>query len=171
MGAAEDAVAFLEVVKLMYNKTTNVKTLVKGISRGATVALIIGGLTNKSDYIIATSTHTKFLDPYVVDNEIVGNAYSRAFYTPKASPEEIRKRLITSSPYYFLNNLTEFEVHQGTEDQKTTIWHARVLENRLSEIGRNDSTNHVYIYDGKGHAYDDDNIVCASLRRFLKEDR
>ncbi len=169
MGAAEDAVAFLEAVKLMYNKPTNVKTLAMGTSRGATVALIIGGLTNKSDYIIATSTHTKFLDRYVVDNEIVGNSYSRAFYTPKASPEEIRKRLITSSPYYFLNNLPAFELHQGTEDQKTTIWHARALEKRLSEIGRNDSTNHVYIYDGKGHAYDDDNIVCASLRRFLKE--
>ncbi|MEM9829210.1 MAG: prolyl oligopeptidase family serine peptidase [Bacteroidota bacterium] len=169
MGAAEDAVAFLEAVKLMYNKATNVKTLAKGISRGATVALIIGGLTNKTDYIIATSTHTKFLDQYVVDNEIVGNSYSRAFYTPKASPEEIRKRLITSSPYYFLNNLSAFEVHQGTEDQKTTIWHARALENRLSEIGRNNSTNQVYVYDGKEHGYDDDNIVCASLSRFLKE--
>ena len=94
LGAAEDAVAFLEVVKYIYNKADSTKTLAKGGSRGATVALIIGGLTDKLDYIIATSTHTNFLDKYVVEYERVGGSYSRAFYTPKANPYEIRKRII-----------------------------------------------------------------------------
>lgn len=169
LGAAEDASAFLEVVKFMYYKTDNTKILATGVSRGATVALIIGGLTDKLDYIIANSTHTKFLDQHVLINEKVGGSYSRAFYTPKANPDEIRKRIISSSPYYFSKNLPSFEIHQGTEDKKTTVWHAKILENRLNEIGRNFSTNNIYIYDGKGHAYDDDNIVCASLRRFLEE--
>lgn len=169
MGAAEDAVAFLEVVKSMYHKTDSVRTLAIGTSRGATVALIIGGLTKQLDYIIANSTHTKFLDKYVVENELVGGSYSRAFYTPKANPKEIRIRLITSSPYYFMDKLPVFEIHQGTEDQKTTIWHARALENQLNNIGINDSTGRIYIYDGKGHAYNDDDIVCNSLSRFLKK--
>ncbi|WP_296622380.1 prolyl oligopeptidase family serine peptidase [Marivirga sp.] len=169
LGAAEDAVAFLEAVKFLYDKSDKTKTIATGISRGATVALIIGGMTDKLDYIIANSTHTKFLDLHVVNNERVGGSYSRVFYTPKASPEEIRKRLITSSPYYFANNLPAFEIHQGTEDQKTSVWHARILENRLKEFDRNDSTYNIYIHDGKGHAYDDDEIVCASLSRFLEK--
>jgi hypothetical protein len=168
LGAAEDAVAFLEVVKFMYNKNGNTKILASGVSRGATVALIIGGLTNKLDYIIANSTHTKFLDRNVVFNERVGGSYPSAFYTPKTTPGDIRKRIIASSPYYFLNNLPAFEVHQGTEDQQTTVWHARMLEIRLNEIDRLDMTSHIYIHEGQGHAYEDDDIVCASLGRFLQ---
>ena len=168
LGPAEDAVVFLEVVKFMYNKTDSTKVLAKGISRGATVALIIGSLTDKVDYIIANSTHTKFLDAHVLYNEYVGGSFSRAFYTPKTSPEDIRKRIIASSPYYFLDQLPAFEIHQGTEDQKTTIWHARVIEDKLKAIGKMDSAHQIIIYEGKGHGYDDTRI-CASLNNFLEE--
>jgi hypothetical protein len=167
LGPAEDAVAFLEVVKFMYNKTDSTKVLAKGISRGATVALIIGGLTDKVDYIIANSTHTKFLDAHVLYNEGVGGSFSRAFYTPKTNSEDIRKRIIASSPYYFLDKLPPFEIHQGTEDQKTTIWHARAVEDKLKETGINDSTKQIIIYEGKGHGYDDDTIICKRLEKFL----
>lgn len=54
LGPAEDAIAFLEAVKELYNKAGGTKVLAQGVSRGATVALIIGGLTDKLDYIIAT---------------------------------------------------------------------------------------------------------------------
>lgn len=168
LGPAEDAIAFLEVVKYMYNKTDSTKVLAKGISRGATVALIIGGLTDKVDYIIANSTHTKFLDAQVLNNERVGGSFSRAFYTPKTSSEDIRKRIIASSPYYFSDNFPPFEIHQGTEDQKTTVWHARVVKDKLKNNGINDSTKQIIIYEGKGHGYDDDAIICKRLEEFSK---
>ena len=167
LGAAEDAVSFLEVVKHIYHKDDSTGILALGVSRGATVALIIGGLTDKIDYIISNSTHTQFLDPYVVRNERVGGSYSRAFYTPSASHEMIRKRILASSPLYFSNHLPAFEIHQGTEDQKTTVRHTRLLENKLKEMGRDNSTYHIYLYEGKGHGFDDDNIVCNSLGKFL----
>ena len=169
LGAAEDAVAFLEVVKSLYNKSDTTKVLASGVSRGATVALIIGGLTDKVDYIIASSTHTKFLDISVIQNEQVGRSYPAAFYTPETTPEEIRKRIVASSPYYFADHLPPFELHQGTEDQKTTVWHARKLDERLKEIGKDKNSYEIYIYEGKGHGYDDDDIVCQSLNRFLNE--
>jgi acyl carrier protein len=169
LGAAEDAVAFLEVVKSLYNKSDTTKVLASGVSRGATVALIIGGLTDKVDYIIASSTHTKFLDYSVIQNEQVGRSYPAAFYTPEASPEEVRKRIVASSPYYFADRFPPFELHQGTEDQKTTVWHARRLEERLKEIDSDENTYRIYIYENKGHGYDDDDIVCQSLSKFLSK--
>ncbi len=169
LGAAEDAVAFLEAVKSLYNKPDSTKVLASGGSRGATVALIIGGLTDKVDYIIASSTHTKFLDYYVIQNEQVGRSYPAAFYTPETTPVEIRKRIIASSPYYFADRLPAFELHQGTEDQKTTVWHARRLDERLKEIGRDENSYRIYIYENKGHGYDDDDIVCESLSKFLNK--
>lgn len=167
LGPAEDAIALLEAVKHFYNKPDSTRVLASGLSRGATVALIIGSLTEKLDYIIATSTHTKFLDAYVINNERVGQSYARAFYTPTASPEHIRKRMIASSPYYFADKLPGFELHQGALDELTTIWHARVLESRLQEIGRDSSTYHLYMYQDKGHGYDDIQMVCQSMQEFI----
>jgi hypothetical protein len=166
LGAAEDAISFLEAVKSLYRKSDSVKVLAQGISRGATVALIIGSLTDKIDFIIVNSTHTKFLDRHVIANERVGGSFSRAFYTPKASGNQIRKRIIASSPYYFAEYLPPFELHQGTEDKLTTVWHARALEKRLEEIKKDTSTYKFFIYEGKGHGYDDDRAVCISLNNF-----
>lgn len=166
LGPAEDAVSFLEVVKAMYSKGDSTKVLAMGVSRGATVALIIGALTQKLDYIISISTHTNFNNIDVFRNERVGKDYPRIFFTPQTTPENIRKRVIASSPYYFAERLPNFEIHQGTEDTQTTVFHARLLEQRLREVGRNDSTFKIYIYEGKGHAYDDDNIVCKRLKDF-----
>ena len=168
LGPAEDATALLEAVKEIYNKPNDTKVLAMGISRGATVALIIGGLTKKLDYIIATSTHTKFLDEHVVKNERVGKAFARAFYTPTTSPEQIRKRIIASSPYYFVDKLPPFDLHQGANDDRTTIWHVDVLSNKLKEIGKDTSTYNLYIYEDKGHGYDDDRTVCQSLEAFVE---
>ena len=169
LGAAEDAVAFLEVAKSLFNKSETTKVLASGGSRGATVALIIGGLTDKVDYIIASSTHTKFLDNYVIQNELVGRSYPAAFYTPETTPEGIRNRIIASSPYYFADHLPPLELHQGVEDQKTTVWHVKRLDERLKETGRGNSSYRIYIYENRGHGYDDDEVVCKSLSKFLNK--
>ncbi|MEM6345406.1 MAG: prolyl oligopeptidase family serine peptidase [Bacteroidota bacterium] len=167
LGPAEDATAFLEAVIKYCDKPDSTKVLAMGISRGATVALIMGGLTDKLDYLISTSTHTKFLDEYVVTNERVGASYARAFFTPADSPAQIRKRMIASSPYFFADKLPPFEVHQGTKDEQTTVWHAQVLQDRLNEIGRDSSSYKLFIYENQGHGYNDEQAVCQSLASFI----
>lgn len=89
-------------------------------------------------------------------------------FAPKASPENIRKRLIASSPYYFAERLPRFEIHSGMDDILTTPYHSKQLEQRMKDIGRSDSTLKFYYYEGKGHAYDDDDIVCKSLYQFAE---
>lgn len=169
IGPAEDAVAFLEAVKYLYKKPKNTRVLANGVSRGATVALIIGSLTDKLDYIIATSTHTKFLDKYVIQNERVGQSYAPAFYTPADSPKEIRKRIIASSPYYFAKNLPAFELHQGAKDDLTTVWHANILKKRLEEISKDNNTYKLFIYEDKGHGYYDEGSMCWALAKFIEK--
>jgi hypothetical protein len=168
LGAAEDAVSFLRVVKTMYGKSDSTKVLAMGVSRGATVALIIGALTKQTDYIIAISTHTNFLNLEAFKNERVGSDYSKIFFTPQTTPENIRKRIIASSPYYFAERLPRFEIHQGTTDILTTVSHTKQLAQRLHDLGRSDSTYHIYYYENKGHGYDDDNVVCKSLQEFAE---
>lgn len=166
LGAAEDAVAMLEVVKSMYNNTGNNNVLAKGVSRGATVALIVGALTDKLDYIIANSTHSNFLDQQTLQLEIVGSAYSKAFYTPKATPAIIRNRVLASSPYFFVKYLPPFELHQNSEDHKTTIRHAALMIQQLKALGRSENTHKVYVYQGEGHGHEDESKVCNSLKKY-----
>jgi hypothetical protein len=168
-GAAEDAAYFLQVVKASYAREENALVLAIGISRGATVGLILGALTNKVDRIISISTHTDFLNEDVLYNERVGYDFPKVFFTPRTSPDSIRRRMLTSSPRYFAEYLPPFEIHQGTDDQLTTVQHTQRLEERLKALHRSDSTFRIYYYQGKGHGYDDDALVCKTLRDFVKQ--
>lgn len=147
-GAAEDAAYFLEAAKA-FCESEDDRVLALGISRGATVALIMGGLTDKLDQIIAISTHTDFINTDAFKKERVGSDFPRVFFTPETSLENIRRRMLTSSPIYFTEHLPAFEIHQGTEDVFTTVQHTRRLHQRLQRSARNDSTYHIYYYEGK----------------------
>lgn len=164
-GPAEDAALFLEAVKKLYNKEANTQTIAIGISRGATVALILSGLTDKITHAIAISTHADFLSEDVFRNERVGGDFPKVFFTPRDTPENIRKKLLTSSPLYFAEHIRSFEVHQGTADHLTTVRHARAIENRLKELNAMSNAK-FYFYEGQGHGADDDAIVCQSMRHF-----
>jgi predicted esterase len=166
-GAAEDAASLLEVVKDLYGKEPERRTVAIGISRGATVALILSALTEKITHAIAISTHADFLNEDVLQREKVGADYARVFFTPRETPENIRKKILTSSPLYFAEHIRSFEIHQGTTDDLTTVRHAKAIQTRLKELHR-DTTGQVHIYEGHGHGYDDENIVCASLTRHSK---
>jgi hypothetical protein len=163
LGAAEDATSFLEVVDSIYGKEENT-VVAWGISRGATVALIVGSLTDKIDHIISISTHTDFLNEVTLKHERVGEDYPKVFYTPQESAQNIRRKIIASSPYYFAKFLPDFEIHQGTEDELTTARHAQRLEARMKELTLQRRGQKFYFYEGHGHGYDDDAIVCQSLR-------
>lgn len=165
-GATEDAAFFLEAVKKLYKKDQEGKTIAIGISRGATVALLLSGLTNKVTHTIAISTHTDFLNEDVFKNERVGGDFARIFFTPRDTPENVRKKILMSSPMYFAEHIPSLEIHQGTTDHLTTVRHARALEQRLKKMKR-DSTAQFYFYEGKRHGFDDDRLVCKRLEKFF----
>ncbi len=167
-GAAEDAAYFLEAAKASYGASPDSRVMAIGISRGATVGLILGSLTDKTDHVISISTHTDFMNENAFYSERVGSDYAKVFFTPHTSADSVRRRILTSSPLYFADQLPSFEIHQGTEDLLTTVHHAKRLEEKLYSMNRGDSTFKVHYYSGKGHGYDDDEIVCKSLRDFVR---
>ncbi len=171
MGAAEDALFFLESVKGLCRRKDDVKVLALGASRGATVGLIIGALSRKVDYIISISTHTNFLSKDAYQEYPLHNSYPAAFFTPSAPAAEIRRRLIASSPYFFLDSIPPFEIHQGVQDHLTTVMHTKLLENKINATGQNASTRKIYFYEGQGHGFFDSNTVCERLEKFLLQSK
>ncbi len=168
LGPAEDATAFLEVVKQYYNKP-HAPVLAAGTSRGATVALIMGALSNRVHYAMAVSTHTNFHNTTAYNQQPLHYSYPAVFYTPQADLPTMRRRLIAASPAYFAHRLPPFEIHQGTTDGKTTVLHAELMQQQLANTNRPDSTSQVYIYEGQGHGYYNPNTTCQTLRRFADE--
>ncbi|CAA9272870.1 MAG: hypothetical protein AVDCRST_MAG56-3174 [uncultured Cytophagales bacterium] len=169
LGAAEDGLFFLESVKALYRLKGNVKVLALGASRGATVGLIMGALSRKIDYIISISTHTNFLDKEAYGQQPLHDSYPAVFFTPSAPAPDIRRRMIASSPYFFLERMPPFEIHQGTQDPLTTVMHARLVHNRINAAQERASTQKVYFYEGKGHGFFDAKIVCDRLETFLSQ--
>lgn len=168
IGAAVDAVSFLEVVRAMYAKDENTKILGFGSSKGATIALMIGGLTNNFDKIIAVSAFTNFLNQKMVKENRIGGPYEKGLNAPGLPFEIFRKRIITCSPYYFAENLPPFNLHHGTDDPKIDIWHANILEEKLRVYGVLDSLHQIHVYDGKGHTYFDRGKVYEEMKQFLE---
>ncbi len=171
LGAAEDALFFLEGVKAVCRRKDDVKVLALGASRGATVGLMLGALSEKVDYIVSISTHTNFLSKAAYGEYPLHDSYPAAFFTPAAPVEVIRKRLIASSPYFFLEQMPPFEIHQGTQDPLTTVLHARLLQNRMDTTRERASNRKIYFYEGKGHGFFDAPTVCARLKNFLLQSR
>ncbi len=167
LGPAEDALFFLESVKSLYRPEGDVKVLAMGASRGATVGLIIGALSQKVDYVIAISTHTNFLDKEAYGQRPLHDSYPAVFFTPSAPAGDIRKRLIASSPYFFLERMPPFEIHQGTQDPLTTMMHARLIHNRINAVNAKPTAGKVYFYEGEGHGFFDANTVCNRLETFM----
>jgi hypothetical protein len=166
-GAAIDAIALLEAVKEMYNKSDSTRVLGFGVSRGATVSLMIGGLTNKFDYIIAASSFSTFLDPQMVEEGRISGPFVKALYSDNITPESFRKRAIASSPIYFTDHLPPFELHQGGKGKSFEARHGKQLLEQIKKSGKPEQQHHVYLYESKGHNYFDKNKVCNSIKIFL----
>jgi hypothetical protein len=167
-GATEDAAAFLQAFK-SFHRSDNSMVVAIGVSRGATVGLILGALARRVDYVIAISTHTDFLHEQIFRSERVGSDYARVFFTPQTTPSSVRKRMLLSSPFHFAEFLPAFEIHQGTEDHLTTVWHAQQLEQKLQLLNRPDSTYTIRYYKGMGHGAVDEGSVCRTLEDLTKE--
>ena len=63
---------------------------------------------------------------------------------------------------YIAEHISSFEIHQGKADHMTTVRHARALEHRLKEL-KGDRSAKFPFYEGIGHGFDDDKLVCSSL--------
>jgi hypothetical protein len=167
LGAAEDALFFLKGVKAVCRRKDDVKVLALGASRGATVGLMLGALSKEVDYIVSISAHTNFLSKAAYQEYPLHDSYPAAFFTPAAPAAVIRKRLIASSPYFFLERMPPFEIHQGTQDPLTTVLHAKLLQNRMDTAQERATTQKIYFYEGKGHGFFNAPTVCARLKHFL----
>jgi dipeptidyl aminopeptidase/acylaminoacyl peptidase len=151
-GAADDAIACLNAVKFAFKETDTTRVMVRGGSRGGTVALLMAERDKRvkraaavafpSDLLGLTASHQgdptyrfQFLD---------------ALINGTVTLKQARTKMIASSPLYFCSQLPKTQIHFGDKDEITPATQGQLLFNAMKSLGLQD-TLESFLYKDRTH--------------------
>ena len=135
-GATDDVLRLFQIAlqKFKRNLDRN-KISIYGISRGSTVALLAGIRNQEIDFVIAQSGPTDFLRLEAYTRK--GFQYKYQFLSQKKPLKEIRRKIIKSSPYHFINSLRgKLVLIHGKNDPIVPIWHSDQIALHFRDTSR-----------------------------------
>lgn len=146
-GAADDAIALLNVVANEVPAANMERVMARGGSRGGNTALLLGIRDARIKLILAIAAPTDF-------NRLeVRTRYSEQYrcqFLDNKSPEQSRMRVLSSSPLHFPFSATVRKVFifHGSIDHVVPVWNATEMAQRLEAQGM---PTILRIFDGYGH--------------------
>ncbi len=129
-GATDDVLRLLRLAQLQFEGIDPLRMAVFGVSRGGTVALLAGIRNNEISCVIAQSAPTDFFGKHYLYR--YSKQYKYQFLSKTTDMEEIRRKIIKSSPVYFISEYPNrlFIIH-GKHDGTVPILHATKLIERI----------------------------------------
>jgi len=152
-GAADDALRLLELVISEYPGVDKKRITVCGVSRGGTVALLMGIRNAMIKNVVSIAGPTDlFSEEYF---HKFGKLYKYLFLSTTTSIKDIRLKILKSSPIHFLKNYHKslLMIH-GQNDQAVSVSHAHEVNELLKE-----QANITTIINEDGHRFSDWNLV------------
>lgn len=146
-GAADDAIALLNVVQAAVPQSDFSRVMARGGSRGGNTALLLAVRDPRVTVASAASAPTDFYRAEVATR--YGRQYQCQFIDGK-TPDESRRRMLASSPLLFpiLRNVTRVYLDQGSSDDVVPLWNAEDMAAAM----RVQAVNLDYhVYAGYGH--------------------
>ncbi len=142
-GAANDALGLISFAKNEINGVDRERITVIGVSRGGTVALLVGAKDKSIKNIVSISAPTNFFSKKTYNR--YGKQYKYQFLSNTKSKEKIRKKMIESSPVYFIQDFpNSILLIHGKNDRVVNVSHAIAIidgmkdkENFHSELNEN----------------------------------
>lgn len=146
-GAADDAIALLNVVEQEVPAANMDRVMVRGGSRGGNTALLLAIRDPRIKLALAISAPTDFNRLEV--RVRYGDQYKCQFIDGK-TPEQSRLRILASSPLYFpvLDTVRKVFIFHGSVDAVVAQWNAIEMATRLQDEG---TPVELKIFDGYGH--------------------
>lgn len=152
-GATDDAIACLNAVAIAFKEADTTKVMVRGGSRGGTVALLMAerdkrvklaaGVAFPSDLLGLTKTHQQDATyQFQFLNALINNS---------ATLEDTRIKMIASSPLYFCRQLPKAQMHFGDKDDITPSAQGEMLFNIMKDSGLEDRMQ-FYLYKDRTHS-------------------
>ncbi len=152
-GAAEDALRLLELVKGNYEGIDVGRISVCGMSRGGTVALLMAARDSTINAVISIAGPTYFLSREVYNRYRPQYKYQ---FLSKAIPfDDIREKIIKSSPVYFVDSYPNpLLLIQGDNDKVVPLDNAEKIIDLLEG-----KENFESLITDDGHAFYDWQLV------------
>ena len=175
-GAADDAIAFLNVVLDEVPEADSSKVCAYGKSRGGTVALLVGERDTRIDCVVNWAGPAEWFRHmgtfgWTLREQVEWALWERwepgrgwgssdqfiDWFLRQSIPngvpglKETRHAILASSPLYFLDTLPAAEMHYGTEDRSVPAANAEALRRALAAQTTTGVPVSIHIHDGAGH--------------------
>ncbi len=135
--AADDVLAFLNLIQQTETLADVNRTGVRGGSRGGTVAMLAGIRDPRIKRIVGVVSPTNMLE-LTSQNENDATyqcQYLSAYKNGQATLEETRRKMIASSPIYFAQHLPLMQLHLGLKDTNVPVKQGYDLEEKIIGLG------------------------------------
>jgi len=171
-GAADDIIAFLNVIENTEVTADVHRTIVRGGSRGATVALLVAERDKRIKGAIGIAGPVNLLE--LTSSNENDETYQCQFLSDLVqnhhSLESARSKMIASSPMYFAELLPKTQFHLGGDDRVVPVSQGEELKAVMTKIGMADSLA-LFIYEGRTHQNIaiDNKLLSDRITEFLKQ--
>ena len=157
-GATDDALRFLHLAKAEFVGIDEERIASWGVSRGGTVALLMGARDITINAIISQSGPVDFFAKAVYQRYNL--QYKYQFLSKKEPIARIRAKMLKSSPIYFIKNYPNaLMIAHGKNDQLVPIANANRLMEKMSNNQRLTT-----LIDESGHQFNQMNQLADWLK-------
>jgi dipeptidyl aminopeptidase/acylaminoacyl peptidase len=171
-GAADDAIAFLNIIEATEDKADMKRVSVRGGSRGATVALLVAERDKRVKLAIAVAGPANLvtLTSHNENDLTYQCQFLQSFVNETETMAQVRHKMIASSPVFFAAGLPKTQVHLAAEDDIVPVSQGNELENEIKTLGKQDQFE-LFIYEGRGHAdiATDNQELSDRIQEFLSQ--
>ncbi|MCB0637370.1 MAG: prolyl oligopeptidase family serine peptidase [Lewinella sp.] len=161
-GATDDALRLLEVTKGQFSSIDTQRIAVCGLSRGGTVALLMGARDTSLRGVVAIAGPTNFLSEDMFRRHNLQYRYQ--FLSRSTDLTDIRDKIIKSSPVYFIERYPQaLLLIQGRNDKIVPVDQATAIMEQLE--GRDPFTA---LINDNGHAFSNWPLVAEWIRQHTR---
>jgi len=145
-GAADDAVALINLVSQKVPEANMDAILAVGGSRGGNVAYLLGQRDSRIAMSIAMAGPTDFYRQSAADQ--YKEQYQCQFFD-NYNAQQAKQKMLASSPLHFVSNSPITRIHHSKNDSVVPTWNAQEMYDSLIE---NNKDAILYWYDNGGHS-------------------
>ena len=151
-GAADDAIAFLNVIESTESNADTSRVAASGGSRGATVAFLMSERDKRVKRVLGIAGPTNLLElTSKMENDLTYQCqFLSDLVNETATIAETRHKMIASSPIYFAENLPLSQLHLGKEDKIVPVSQGETLEEKIIDLGISDKFQ-LFVYENRNH--------------------
>jgi dipeptidyl aminopeptidase/acylaminoacyl peptidase len=164
-GATTDALAFLNVTLKTFKQGDHTRIAIYGGSRGGTVALLASSRDKRIKRTIAVAAPTDMKALYQLYPDQFKLLFFNDLLAGEISEHEARKKFISISPIYFVDELPLVQLHHDKNDPFVPVEFARKLTDSMTAHGKSVDS---YLYDEAIHGFWTDKNYWNRVQEFIR---